>query len=165
MLTWTLFGSVAHLPECRAPHLVKWLRCASSSCPGGVDLLPTVQAAVRVLMTISAVVSAVAPAVVPAAGAGVAVYDGVAVDDGLGGDGGGDGDVGDVRVFFHPAEEFGGFAAVLWSGATCTGSLRAMRQEPTPSPPSGIGSYTPYRTDGSSIWPSPASAARPAVVV
>ena len=62
MLTWTLFGSVAHLPECRAPHLVKWLRCASSSCPGGVDLLPTVQAAVRVLMTISAVVSAVVPA-------------------------------------------------------------------------------------------------------
>ena len=67
--------------------------------------------------------------------------------------------------FILPVEEFGGFAAVLWSGATFTGSIRAMRQEPTPSPPSGIGSYTPYRTDGSSIRPSPASASRPVLVV
>ena len=113
---------------------------------------------------------------------GVGVDGGVDVDDGVAGVYGGVGEgiihEGFVKVsvgvdergsaafsFILPVEEFGGFAAVLWSGATFTGSIRAMRQEPTPSPPSGIGSYTPYRTDGSSIRPSPASASRPVLVV
>ena len=38
------------------------------------------------------------------------------------------------------AEELEGFAAVLRSGATCTGSLRGNGQEPTPFPPDEIGS-------------------------